>query len=279
MLGHGHFYFGMTNKMIDYFGKLFSDEYILRPATPNSPSELLKVPLSLASKDRLMVRADTDPELNKSVNKFPFMSFELMDFYRDANRHQPSTTVVAAKSGSPNTLLKQFIAEPWNWDFNLYVYSNKFDDGVQVVEQITPFFRPALTNRLVLIEAMNEIRDVPLVLRTVKLDDRYDGDFTNERRIQVWTLGFTMKGWMYSPVEEKKIVKFANTNFYVPSFDTSMNDSVGSTDMIGAIQVKPGLTANGEPTSNNSLSVNTNIITVDSNYGYIVTNAGHILTE
>ena len=36
------------------------------------------------------------------------------------------------------------------------------------------------------------------------------------------------------------------------------------------VSVEPGLTSNGQPTSNVSLSINRNEITANSNYGFII---------
>ena len=96
---------------------------------------------------------------------------------------------------------------------------------------------------------------------------------------------FTMKGFFFGPVYDKPIIKYANTNFYVPAAtyvsNTGIisNTAVGNTDMIGSIQVRPGLDANGAPTSNASLSVNTSLIEIDDDFGYIVEDEGIILVE
>ena len=49
--------------------------------------------------------------------------------------------------------------------------------------------------------------------------------------------------------------------------------------MIGRITVKPGLDANGNPTSDANVSINYSQIEVDDDFGYIITSEGIILNE
>ena len=126
---------------------------------------------------------------------------------------------------------------------------------------------------------MNMTVDIPLVLNGVELQEEYEGSF-KDRKTLVWNLSFTMKAMYYGPEYNKPIVKFANTNFYVPVGDTEAgtgqinSSSVGTTDRIGSIQIKPGLDANGNPTSNASISIDTGEIFVDDDFGYITTIEG-----
>jgi hypothetical protein len=120
-----------------------------------------------------------------------------------------------------------------------------------------------------LIPELNIVVDVPIILNGVEFDDRYDGDFKDRQSI-IWTLNFTLKGYLYGPSKSSSIIKFANTDFYIPNVpDGYLINAVGNTKPSVLIQNTPGLTANGQPTSNVSLSISPlNILATDS-FGYV----------
>jgi hypothetical protein len=75
-----------------------------------------------------------------------------------------------------------------------------------------------------------------------------------------------MKGYIYGPVKKAPIILFANTVFYTPK-DIKNLANVTYTDYVS---VRPGLTANGEPTSNADLSISPYDILASDDYGYII---------
>ena len=83
----------------------------------------------------------------------------------------------------------------------------------------------------------------------------------------VWNLDFVLKGYFYGPVKTSKVIKYTDANLYVPK---NIDELVGIPD-VAAIYNQPGLTANGQPTSNASLSIPVNQILANSNYGYVTT--------
>ena len=87
----------------------------------------------------------------------------------------------------------------------------------------------------------------------------------------IWTLDFTLKGYLYGPVKKTGIIKFANTNFYIPNVpDGELKTAVGNTDPVERVTIRPGLTANGQPTSNLANSITLSEIEADDDFGYIV---------
>ena len=136
------------------------------------------------------------------------------------------------------------------------------DEGANIVEQILPFFTPEWTTTVEIIPEMNHVVDIPVVLDRVVCNDEYEGDFLNRRAV-IWTLDFTMKAYMFGPVRKQGVIKFANTNIY--------NSTTPANTNMSSIDVRPGLLANGSPTSNSAASVSIDLIESDDNYGYIVT--------
>jgi hypothetical protein len=94
---------------------------------------------------------------------------------------------------------------------------------LQIVEQILPYFQPAYTLTVDLIDTIGEKRDVPIVFEGIEMRDEYEGDFS-QRRALIYTLRFVAKTYLFGPVSDvsKDIIKKASIGF-------SAGDSRGST--------------------------------------------------
>lgn len=264
--------------MVAYFGTIFNDLHITRTNENGEVVQIIRVPLTYAAKDKILARVDADPEIQRQAAiVLPRMSFELGGMTYDGDRKLNTLGRVVVKDDSnANKLKRQFNPVPYNFSFNLYVYAKNAEDGTKIIEQILPFFTPEWTATVNLIPEMNISMDLPIVLNTIDMEDSFSGALS-ERRAIIWTLNFTIKGYIYGPIVSKPIVKISKMQFFVAPGD--INTAVSNTDMIGLVTTKPGLTANGLPTSNSSLSVNTNIIEVDDDFGFIVESEGIILNE
>lgn len=267
MLGTPPFYFGTLRTMVIAFGHIFKDTYITRTSANGDVSQLVKVPLIYGPKDKRYVSDDMDPEFQRlTAITLPRMTFEFVNMVYDNRRKLNTSGRNVRKSDNPNKLKRQYNPVPYDFNFNLYVYTKFVEDGTKIVEQITPRFTPDWTMTIDLIPEMNEKKDIPVILNSVSYQDNYAGDEL-ERRYIIWTLSFTMKGWMYGPIVDKPIIKVVNTEFYVQP----------GNGHVGTITTTPGLLANGSPTSNASLSVNTSIIEVDDDFGFCHTVTGDVM--
>ena len=56
-------------------------------------------------------------------------------------------------------------------------------DGLQIVEQILPYFQPDYTITINTIPSMGIKRDVPIILNNVSYEDTYDGSYTQRRAV------------------------------------------------------------------------------------------------
>jgi len=98
------------------------------------------------------------------------------------------------------------------------------EDGTKILEQIVPFFGPAFTIKTILMENMASV-DVPIILNGVKLSDANDEKF-EDRRIQIWNLDFTLKGYFYGPVANTPIINMTTINLYEGDFPAPGNNFI-----------------------------------------------------
>ena len=251
-----HFYNRTTRRYIALFGSLFNKMSITREDNDGDEIQRMVVPLSYGPYQKFLARVTQDPNLNRpQAVSLPRMSFEIMSMNYDGVR----------KTNSLNRLMTEDLRgfrwspAPYNIEFNLYIMTKYAEDGTKVLEQILPFFTPEYTFTAYIVDEL-EALDIPLILNSVSVEDIYEGDFETRRSL-MWTLSFTMKCWFFGPAREPKVIKFADVRLY-QDIDRDLEPSV-------RIKVTPGLTANGEPTSDPSETIPYQEIEVDDDWGVI----------
>lgn len=259
------FYHGSIRKYVILFGTLFNDVVIQKDDASGNAVETIKVPLSYSPKEKMLARLSQDPNLDrKYAIQLPRMGFEITSMSYSATR-KLATINRRVKQNATNEDQLNYLYNPVPYDitFSLYVMVKNAEDGTRILEQILPYFTPEWTASVNLVPSMDIVMDIPVVLINVTPQDTYEGGFT-DRRALIWTLDFVMKGYLFGPVKKSGVIKLANVNFY------DSGDYDAEADMIERIRVRPGLDANGDPTSNASLSIPLGDIPANSNYGYIV---------
>jgi len=276
MLGHT-FYHNTIRRYVILFGTLFNDIHINREDTSQGVTRTIKVPISYGPKEKMLARLDADPELKRPAIVLPRMSFELTDLnYGPTRKLNTIGKIVAANPDDTNSAKYQYTPVPYDLNFILSIAVKNADDGTRILEQILPFFTPNWNSTVDLIPELGIRLDIPIVLNAVSSEDSYEGDFEARRSI-VWTLSFTMKGYIFGPTRPAngsssgQLIKLANVNFYDTSTYTDIDNAVSNLDIVENITITPGMAANGSPTSNASLSVSSDQINANSNYGYIIT--------
>jgi len=201
-----YFYHQTSRKMVVAFGTLFNNIEVRRTNSSDAVTEVLKIPLSYGPKDKMLVRISADPNRDSTTVALtvPRMGFELTSMTYDSAR-KLNTLGRNVKTGTTG-LKKQFNPVPYNYDFSLYIFVKNAEDGTQILEQILPFFTPEFTITMSLVSGMDVKMDIPLVLSGVSSEDTYDGDFATRRSI-IWTLNFSMKGYLYpNVVDNAKVI-------------------------------------------------------------------------
>lgn len=270
------FYHGTLRKYVILFGTLMNDIYINRIDGNGETVQTIKVPITYGPKDKTISKIQGDPDNKRPVAiVLPRMSFEMIGIDYDPSRKLNTVQKYVSKDPKSNQVLYQYAPVPYNITFDFNIYVKNADDGTRIIEQILPYFTPEWTTTVNLIPELNESVDIPLIINSVTLADNYEGSF-EERRVLIWNMSFVMKGFLYGPTNKSGgkngrggLITLANTNFYIPTTNTA-SEGVGVTAVSENITVTPGLTANGEPTSNSELTIDRNSINPEDDYGFIV---------
>jgi hypothetical protein len=148
------------------------------------------------------------------------MSFELTSIAYDTSRKiSPFMNQYGALNDSA---VKTVTLAPYNFSFQLYIYVRNTEDGTQIIEQILPYFNPDYTMTLDLVGVGNPV-DVPLILQSVDYNAGGSDGPPQELRMLQWNLGFTMRGYLYGPQSNVKIIRKATANTY--AYNTGGNEA------------------------------------------------------
>jgi len=196
-----YYYHEIIRRTVISFGNLFNQIHIRHKNSGDTSISDIQVPLAYGPTQKFLARIEQQPELNKPVAMtLPRMSFEMTSIQYDATR-KASVTQTFKAHGQDGSIKKVFMPVPYNIGFELNLMTKLQDDALQVVEQILPFFQPAFTMTINLVDSIGEKRDVPVVLDSVSFQDDYEGDFPT-RRILIYTFQFTAKTYLFGPISD-----------------------------------------------------------------------------
>ena len=151
------------------------------------------------------------------------MSFEMTGFTYDSSRKL--NTNFKNFSQTNTGLVSQYNPVPYNFDFNLYVYVRNIEDGTQIIEHILPYFTPDYTIKLNLIPEMCIVKEVPIILNSTSQDIDYEGDYSRGTRNIIWTLNFTVKGFIFGKIND-------SSSGLITHSITSVLNKIGPEDVV-----------------------------------------------
>ena len=220
------FYHESLRKVVVSFGTIFNNIVIHRTNSEGDVVQKIKVPLAYSPKEKFLTRLEQQPSLEKRemAITLPRMGFEISGITYDATRKlQRVGKFKAVNTTDANKMYYQYNPVPYNISFSLYCFTATAEGGLQIVEQILPYFQPDYTVTINVIPSMVIKRDVPITLNSVTYEDTYDGSYTNRRAVN-YTLGFTAKTYLYGPIYSSKVIKEAISDVYTDTTTTEKKE-------------------------------------------------------
>ena len=223
----------IIRKLVVGFGNLFNEITLVRYNKDNTEAERFIVPIAYAAKELYVQRLEGDPDLDKKVQMtLPRMSFEMNGLTYDTTRKQNTNFKSFAKTN--NGVVSQYNPVPYNFDFSLYIYVRNIEDGTQIIEHILPYFTPDYTIKLNLVPEMGVVKEIPVVLNSTSHETTYEGPRDSDPRMIIWTLNFTVKGYIFGQISSAGLIQTSITNILndITTEDTVVfnmqNSGVGS---------------------------------------------------
>tara|TARA_B100002019_G_scaffold54947_3_gene47102 strand:- start:14214 stop:15002 length:789 start_codon:yes stop_codon:yes gene_type:complete len=207
------FYHSHIRKAIIAFGTIFNNINIERKNSSGAVAQTLRVPLAYSTKQKFMTRINRVPDSTtrgEVAMTLPRMGFEIDGIQYDPTR---KTTAIQKNKAvgvgdDTNTVRTVFNSTPYNMNLSLYIFAKNQEDGLQIVEQILPYFNPDFNVTVNDLPELGIKRDIKITLDNVTYEDDYEGDFASRIAI-IWTLNFKMTLNFYSNVNNVGVIKKA----------------------------------------------------------------------
>jgi hypothetical protein len=196
---------------------MFNDLVVQRLNSAGTVIQTIAVPIAYGPKEKFLVRLDQKPDLDDRsfAVTLPRLGFEISGLAYDATRKltrvQKFKKVKSGVSGEVNNF--NYVPVPYNISLNLYAFTATAENGLQIIEQILPFFQPDYTITVNVLPEMNIKRDIPIILNSVSYEDSYSGDFTTRRAV-IYTLNFTAKTYLFGPMSNQGVIKTVQSDIY-----------------------------------------------------------------
>ncbi len=215
-----YFYHQIFRKSIIAFGTVFNNIIVKRKKpgvdrpTSDKSLEAYKVPVQYGPYQKYLaiIAAEPAAERQQLQISLPRISFEIKGLNYDGSRKLVPTQFAKSvpqagtdDAGKP-IQYSQYLPVPYNLEIELAIISKNQDDGLQILEQILPYFHPSLNVSIEVIDLTHEERDIAIVLNGIGYTDDYVGDYT-QRRTLIWTLNFTVKTYLFGPVDAQKDIR------------------------------------------------------------------------
>jgi hypothetical protein len=213
-----HFYHQHIRKAIIAFGTIFNQMAIKRKDVNGASVQSLRIPLAYSPKQKFLARIASVPGNDPAATAItlPRMGFEITGLQYNPNRKLSLVTrnIAVGEGDNANQLRSQYTSTPYDMEISLFIMTKNQDDGLQIVEQILPFFNPDFNVTIKDIPEMGITRDLQITLNSINYEDNYEGDY-NQRTSIMWTLTFTLSLNFYGPVDLQGIIRTAIANTYL----------------------------------------------------------------
>lgn len=191
-----YFYYGSTRSYVIAFATIL-DGLSFKDGWGNV--RVLPVHYSPRQKWLEDLQQNTDLDQMDMDITFPRVAFEFLSMQYDPTRNTNALNKIDNVEATDPVTNETYMLnrQPYNFNVKVYLAAVRFNDLLQMIEQIVPFFTPSLTITLNDTDGLGQVTNIPVNLNSVDYNIDYEGSFDN-RRVVTATLDFTLKGYQYS---------------------------------------------------------------------------------
>lgn len=206
------FYHSTIKRLVALFGSMFDEVYYI-----DGFGKKQKVPLFYGPREKWLVDRLEASDLYRlnAEQVWPRMGFEMtgMNFAPERNLN------TMHKIRAYDTGKWQYNRVPYDFSFNLFIAAKQLEPSLKIIEQVVPIFAPAMNLTVNEVDGFGTETDISVVLDSVGYDIEYQGSLADPRTI-VWTLGFTMKAYLYQRNNIQQLIKETITKMSTSDMDS-----------------------------------------------------------
>ena len=138
-----HFKHLLLRRYLLSFGSLFDNITLTREDTAGDEVYRQIVPIEYGPKERWLTRLTQDPDHNQGVAQVvPRLSYEMSGIAYDTARKLNTLEKLTYAAASSDDRGRLYVGTPYTLTVGLSVLTKLQQDGMQIVEQILPYFTP-----------------------------------------------------------------------------------------------------------------------------------------
>ena len=204
------FYHGTIRNLITSVGQLFQGIQIQKYDAQGQKQQVIRVPCEYGPKDKWLSMLKERPDYDHGVEiTLPRLAYEIIDYRYDAAR-KIGTKGAYVVGNIADKRAKLFNPVPYDVHINVYSMCKDQNTSLQILEQILPYFAPSLTISMEVLPVFNLMKDIPIVLSGVTVEDSYEGS-PDQLRTVVQTFSLVAQLDLFGPVNPKSsIIKHVN---------------------------------------------------------------------
>jgi len=223
------FYFSTIRKSVVAFATIFNSIHLVEIDSVGTQVSDTEVPLSYLPRQAYIASLRDRVGSESFGILLPQMTFSMDGIEYDSLRQKNALySKIAKTTADPTKIQRQLNPVPYNVNFTLSIFVKNTEDGLQIIEQILPFFAPTYNVTIDAISGMGITKDIPILLNSVDLDDNSEEQLQagNNRYIN-WNLSFTAQVDVYSPIATTGIIKTTLTKLYEDDTMIQALESIG----------------------------------------------------
>lgn len=217
MLGNSIYFWRIIRNITTGFASIFSNIAVVRynyTTNPWTEQQRFLLKLMFGQKEKFIQALQGDPTNSKKVQiTLPILAYNFLGLEYDKNR-KGQTTLQNYNVTNQGNMISQYAPIPYNFHYQIYIYVREIIDGEQILEQILPFFTPDYSLTINLVPSMNISQAIPVILNSATYELLNEGDNQTSTRYILWTLDFTIMGWLYGPTSSGSVIKEVIANIY-----------------------------------------------------------------
>lgn len=209
-----HYYNRVIKRYYTIFGALFSNIQVKRYERDGTEQQTINVPVFHSEKQRFLARYDEKNERAPKMNKIlPRMGFSMVDFQYDPSRQTNQLGQLCRTDPNTGETTRVLNPVPYNFTFELNLLVQYMDDGLQILEQILPYFQPNLSVPIIEVPELDIRRDINIVLDSVDEEFEIYDELNNSKRTLGYTLRFKLEGYVYPATSQAGLIQTIIANF------------------------------------------------------------------
>ncbi len=208
------------------FASLFKDIPFIKYDENGNEIDKIKVPIIYGDKEKYVKRQDISHE--KVQVTLPRIEYGLVNMTYDPSRRTNHSNKIVGCSSNGTVYVNSPL--PYNFNFEIVLYTRNVEDANQIMEYILPFFYPDYNMKLNFVPEAGIIKNVPITFMSESEEQNSTGSFDEPVRSVFRTLNFVARSYIYQPPRYAKPILQAETNIMVPSSQNeyTLNSGNGS---------------------------------------------------